>query len=84
MMDFAIAWKKVQIGQRVRVSNGLPEPSKPDGRPHAIWRSHNHEGEVVEKIDGAFRAIRVQLDEHEGAQVAYDVSEMSGDKFELL
>lgn len=84
MIDFATAWDELEIGQRVRVSNGQPEPAEQPSVQHSIWRSHNHEGEVVEKIGGQFRAIRVRLDEHEGAQVSYDISEASGDQFEPL
>jgi hypothetical protein len=79
-MNFAVAYEALAIGQRVRVSNGQPAPA--GGVEFNIWKSHNHEGEVVSKQGGAFRTIRVQLDEAEGVQVAYDVAEASSDIFE--
>ena len=82
MIEFGEAWQTLAIGARVRVSNGSIEP--PGGIALSIWRSHNHEGEVVEFLDGPPRAIRVQLDEVEGVQVAYDVAEGSGDRFESV
>lgn len=81
-MDFEAAWRTIATGQRVRVSNGRPKP--PGGVERACWRSHNHEGEVIDKIAGPPRAIRVQLDEQDGALVAYDVYEGSGNMFDTL
>lgn len=82
MMEFDQAWASLQIGNRVRVSNGSPEPA--GGIARKIWRSHNHEGEVCSKDEGAFRAIKVKLDEANGVQVSYSVVEDSGDRFEPI
>ncbi len=79
-MEFADAWNSLSVGDRVRVSDGSIEPA--GGLALSIWRSHNHEGEVVEKCAGPPRAIRVQLDEANGAQVSYSVAEGAGDRFE--
>lgn len=81
MIDFAQAWDELTAGQRVRVSNGQPEPGG-KGLAHKVWRSHNFEGEVAMFADGPPRAIQVQLDEQEGARVAYTITEASGDLFE--
>lgn len=81
MMDFAEAWATLEIGQRVRVSDGTTEP--PPGRRWAFWRSHNHEGQLIEKLDGPPRALKVELDKINGAQVAYEVAEGNGETFEV-
>lgn len=82
MIEFVEAWSTIAIGARVRVSDGNPEPA--GGHALNLWRSHNHEGEVVEKEDGPPRAIRIQLDEANGARVSYSVAEGSGDRFEIV
>lgn len=73
-MDFAQAWDEIEVGQRIVVSNGEPEPPGPSVR-WSMWRSHNHEGTVVDKLVGPPREICVQLDEIDGVQVTYGVSE---------
>ena len=80
-MDFATAWQQLERGQRVRVSNGQPRPNG-TGLGFKVWRSHNFEGRCVEFIGGPPRAIRVEMDEVEGARVGYVIAEGSGDLFE--
>lgn len=83
MMDFDQAWVELEPGQRVRVSNGQAEPAT-NGLPLQIWRSHNHEGELVEKLDGPPRALHVRLDPDGDVQIGFQVREDSGDLFEPI
>lgn len=84
MMEFEEAWQTLEMGTRVRVSNGQPEPESKGGIRWHSWRSHNHEGEVVDKLLGPPRAIQVRLDKKDGAQVAFAVAEGTEDRFEVL
>jgi len=77
-MDFAAAWDTLEIGDRVTVSNGLPEPSNPIGMSWKLWRSHNFEGELVERIDGDWRCMRFELDASLFARVSYSIVEGIG------
>lgn len=82
MINFAEAFA-LPIGTRVRVSDGLPPPGG-EGLARNIWRSHNHTGNIVEKTGGQWRTIKVEEDEDDGVQVAFTITEQSGDKFEVL
>lgn len=81
-MTFEELWQDAPIGARVRVSNGMPEPA--GGFARALWRSHNHEGEFVDKLSGPPRSVRITLDKVGGARVSYDVSESVEHSFEVL
>jgi len=82
-MDFGQAWNELNIGDRVRVSDGRPKPGG-GGLGFKIWRSHNFDGRCAEFIDGPPRSIRVEMDETEGARVSYSIAEGSGDLFDLI
>jgi hypothetical protein len=84
MIDFDEAWETLPMGSRVRVADGRPEPEPPSGLRWNAWRSHNHEGEVVDKVLGPPRGIQVRLDKIDGAQVTYTIADGSEDQFEVL
>jgi hypothetical protein len=84
-MDFAQAWETLSIGDQVAVSNGKPPPSaNTEGVPYKAWRSHNFTGELVEKIDGPFRAMRFDLPVDEaGTIIGFTVLEAIAHSYEL-
>lgn len=83
-LDFATAWTSFAIGGSVTVSDGMPEPSKPEGMAWRLWRSHNFTGTLVEKLGDAQRAMRFQLAAVGGVQVSYDVAEAVAHQFEVV
>lgn len=74
-MDFAAAWDAFGLGDEITVSDGAAQPSNPDGIPYKAWRSHNFTGHLVEKIDGEYRAMKIELAPEGGAVIAYTVQE---------
>lgn len=74
-MTFEEIWQNTPLGTRLRVTDGKPEPSGQEGLPWRLWRSHNFDGEFVDKIAGPPRALQIRLDESGGSQIAYTVSE---------
>lgn len=84
-MDFATAWAELELGVVVTVSDGTPAPmALPDSLPMRLWRSHNFEGELVEKIDGMPRQLRFDLPANgNGNQIGYAVAEGHGHNFDV-
>ena len=82
MMDFQTMFATVDMGSQIRVSDGSAEPS--GGNLWHAWHSHNHEGELVEKIDGTVREIVVQLPEENGCQMAFTINETQNHTFEIV
>lgn len=74
-MTFEEAWDALAIGDTVTVSDGTPPPTNPDGMPYRAWVSHNFSGELLEKIDGDWRAMKIQRAAVGAATVAYTVQE---------
>ena len=66
---------KFEVGDRVKVSDGTPPPTNLDGAAGRAWRSHNFTGRLVEKIDGDWRRMRIELPPEPNFTVAYDVAE---------
>ncbi len=62
-------------GARVRVSDGQREPEQRDSVRWRMWRSHNFEGVIAEKIDGSPRRLRIELDPTASAHVSYIIDE---------
>jgi hypothetical protein len=88
-MTFEQVWNDFAIGQRVRVSNGEAEPGGgPEGIEFKVWRSHNFEGELFEKIDEDPRSLAFRLDEIEDEgvryRVGYTIAEGGGHSFEAI
>jgi len=82
-MTFDEVWNTAPIGAAVTVSNGRPSPAGGLGAPrYNQWRSHNFSGELLEKIDGAPRVLRIS-DAGNPKTVAYDVCEDVPHTFEL-
>lgn len=84
-MDFAAAWIALELGAEVRVSNGAPNPgSSETSLSFRIWRSNNFTGELVERIDGAARAMRFDLAPNDaGNVIGFTVREDGGHSFEV-
>lgn len=74
-MTFEEAWDGLQVGDRVAVSDGTPAPPESQVRRYWLWRSHNFEGALVEKVDGPPRLLKIEQDKAGGARVAYSVAE---------
>lgn len=83
MSTFSECWDTAALGARVTVSNGLPEPSNPDGLPWRLWRSHNFTGALTEKRPGAPRRMVFELDPSNGATVSYEIIEGLGHSFAI-
>lgn len=82
-MDFDQAWKTMDVGDQVKISNGRPPPSmNKQGKPFKAWRSHNFTGTIKQKIDGEWRSMVIMMDPDEnGNQVGYTVQEGIGHVF---
>ena len=81
-MDFSTLFETVEIGTQIRVSDGSPEPH--GGNLWQAWRSHNHEGELTQKVSSTIREIVVQLPEANGCQIAFTISETIPHIFEIV
>lgn len=75
MSTFSECWDTAAIDTHVTVSDGMPEPSNPDGLPWRLWRSHNFTGSLKEKKPGAPRRMVFELDPVGGATVSYEIIE---------
>lgn len=59
MMDFKYAWDHFREGDKVRVSDGTPEPR--EGSPeHVAWKTRNFIGKLVEKRDDGDQKLVIQ------------------------
>lgn len=85
MMGFNMAWASLAIGDTVAVSNGEREPNAdPTSLAHRVWRSHNFSGELVDKLDGAHRALCFDLPaDADGNVIGYTVEEAVAHTFTL-
>lgn len=82
-LSFSAAFASIDTGTMVQVSNGLPEPSKPGGVPHRIWRSHNFTGELVDKQGGVPRRMIFRLPQDGNVRISYTIEEGLGHSFEV-
>lgn len=80
-LSFSSAFATLAIGSSITVANGLPEPTKTDGVPWRVWRSHNFTGTLVEKISGMPRKIVFQLPPDGNVHASYTVVEGLGHNF---
>lgn len=74
-MTFEEAWNSLAIGDEVTVTDRTPEPTNSAGMPWRAWRSHNFTGRLIDKIDGEWRAMKIEMAPEGGATVAYTVQE---------
>ena len=80
-MNFAEAWEAFNIGAYVAVSDGLPEIPLAGNVAWRCWRSHNHIGKLVSKIDQTPRRMVVELSVINGATTQYELIEGLGHNF---
>lgn len=80
---FADIWDRATIGTLLRVSNGQTEPGDPTSPDWMAWLSHNHEGEVVDKVDGSPRALCIRFETFV-AELIYPSPEDADHLFELV
>jgi hypothetical protein len=81
--SFADIWDRATIGTLLRVSNGQAEPGDPTSPDWMAWLSHNHEGEVVDRIDGPPRALCIQFSNFV-FDLTYATAEDASHLFELV
>lgn len=77
-MTFATAWTNGNTGDYFAVTNGIAEPSVVEGIPHKSWRSQNFIGKLIDKTDGEYRSLLLELPARNGVQVSYRVNETQG------
>lgn len=80
-MNFAEAWAAFEIGAYVAVSDGMPEIPRAGNVSWRIWRSHNHIGKLVDKIEQTPRRMVVELSPINGATTQYELVEGLGHSF---
>lgn len=83
MISFAECWDTAAPDMRVTVSDGMPEPTNPNGLPWRLWRSHNFTGSLKQKIAGSPRRMVFELDPTAGATVSYEIIEGLGHSFAI-
>lgn len=88
-MTFDEFWTAANLGDALSVRDGTPSPSNVEGNPYKMWKSHNFDGILREKVtaDG-WRYLRIEVDPDETPEevefLAYDVAEGIGHTFTPL
>ena len=80
-MNFAVAWPTFNIGAFISVSDGTVEIPHAGAVEWRCWRSHNHVGKLVEKIDQTPRRMIIELSPMNGAVTQYELVEGMGHDF---
>ena len=83
-LSFSAAIASLALGTTVKVSNGLPEPTKQGSGAWRMWRSHNFTGELVDKVSNAPRSMVFRLPQEGAARVSYTIIEGLGHSFEAV